>query len=255
MRSCHKKCNLDCLEIGFEEIDLISTSTPAAIIIEPIMSGAGVVVPPPGYLKRLQELCKQRDMLMIYDEAQTAFRTGNNFAFEYEDVVPDIVTMSKSLGSGFPLSAVITNKEIEQDCFNKGFMYYTSHANDPFLSHIGTAFLDYVKSENITLKVKKQGENIKQRLAAMLDKHGLCGDVRGRGLLIAIEFIRDAETREPMDEFVQQVVAECLKNGLSINIRRHGGSLIRMGPPLTVSDAEIDEAMHILDQAIGAVVG
>lgn len=254
VRSCKQQCNLDCLEIGFEEIDLISTSTPAAIIVEPIMSGAGIVVPPPGYIKRLQQLCKERDMLMIFDEAQTAFRTGHHFAFEYEGVIPDIVTMSKSLGSGFPLSAVITSKEIEQDCFEKGFMYYTSHANDPLLSHVGTAFLDYIKNNNIMKKVQQQGVKIKKFLNDILKKYNLCGDVRGRGLLIAIEFIKDNETQAPMGEFVQAVVDECLNNGLSINIRRHGGSVIRMGPPLTITDSEIDAAMNIFEHAIEHVI-
>ena len=132
IRHCQGTCDCTCLEVGFELMDQQSVGSLAAFIAEPVLSAGGVVVPPDGYLQRVRELCQQRGMLLIVDEAQTGFgRLGTLFGFEHDGVVPDLVAVSKTLGGGIPLAATITSSAIEADCVAKGFVHVTSHGLRP----------------------------------------------------------------------------------------------------------------------------
>ncbi len=150
IRHCTDACDLACLEVGFELIDQQSTGQPAAAIAEPVISTGGVIVPPAGYFPRLRELCRARGMLLIIDEAQTAFgRLGANFAFEQDGVVPDFVTLSKTLGGGVPLAATVTSAEIEATCYERGFVHVTSHESDPLPAAVGLAVLEVLRREQL----------------------------------------------------------------------------------------------------------
>lgn len=255
VRSCKKRCNMDCLEIGFEQVDAQTTSQPAAILVEPIQSGAGIIVPPKGYFKRMQALCRERNMLLIFDEAQTAFRTGDYFAYQHEDILPDILTTSKSLGGGLPLAAVFTSPEINETCKQRGFVFFTSHVNDPLMSYVGSAVLRTIIQDDLVAQSKEKGDYIMARLREMQQRYEVIGDVRGRGLLIGLEFVKDRETRASALAFSNAVVGTCFQKGLSINIlHNNAGSVLRIGPPLTVTHKEIDQAMDILDEVIASLL-
>ena len=150
-------------------VDEQSVGAYAALIAEPVLSAAGIIELPPAYVKRLKELCEERGLLLIFDEAQTAFgRLGYNFAFEAYDVTPDFLALSKTLGGGMPLSAAITSKEIEAQCFENGFIYITSHVSDPFCAAVGLATLDILVAEEMAKRAEEQGNYLKAQLLELL---------------------------------------------------------------------------------------
>ena len=250
IRHCADQCDMTCLDVGFEMIDATSVGEEAAVIVEPIQSAGGIIVPPQGYLGRLRELCDQRGILLIYDEAQTGLgRTGNLFGFEREGIVPDILTLSKTLGGGLPLSAVIASDAVATAARENGFSHYTSHASDPLTATVGLAVVDVIVSEKLTERSASIGQYLKERLCELQQRHEAIGDVRGRGLLLGVEIVVDRTTKEPGHELIKSLSERCFELGLNIN--RVGGphSVWRLAPPLTITRKEIDQAIGIMDQA------
>ncbi len=253
IRHCVDQCDLTCLEAGFEMVDNQSVGSLAACIAEPIVSAGGVLVPPAGYLPRLKQLCEGRRMLLILDEAQTGLgRLGANFAFEQDNVVPDILTLSKTLGGGLPLAATVTSDEIEAECHAKGFLHVTSHQSDPLPAAVGLAVLKVLAREQLATRAARLGQHLKSGLDQLQQRHEAIGDVRGRGLLWGVEIVKDRESREPDHEVGAAITRRCLDLGLNMNIVNFPGmsSVWRIAPPLTVSGDEIDTALTIMDQAI-----
>lgn len=253
VRHCRDKCDRTCMKIGFEMYDMQSCGAPAAVIAEPVISAGGVIVPPAGYFDALQAEARSRGMLLIFDEAQTAFgRLGHWFASDHLKVTPDIMTVSKTLGGGVPLAGVITTEAIEESCFGRGFAFYTSHVNDPLPASVGLAVLETIVSEKLLERSQEMGAYLAARLGELQARHEEIGDVRGIGLLRGIELVRDRETRAPYHELGALTTQRCLQLGLSMNIRRRPerGSVWRIAPPLTVCTADIDLASAIFDQAL-----
>ena len=253
VKHCRDKCDRTCMKVGFELYDMQSTGARAAVIAEPVISAGGVIVPPDGYFDALQQEARKRNMLLIFDEAQTAFgRLGHWFAASYLGVTPDLMTVSKTLGGGVPIAAVITNDEIEATCHRRGFAFYTSHVSDPLPSTVGLAVLETVAQENLLARSREMGDYLAARLEELKARHEEIGDVRGMGLLRGIELVRDRETREPWHELGALTTERCLALGLSMNIRRRPerGSVWRIAPPLTVARADVDLAITIFDQAL-----
>jgi len=245
------------LDLGFKLIDAQSTGKLAACIVEPILSAAGVIVPPPGYLAALRDHCHARGMLLIFDEAQTGLcRTGDWYGFERDGVVPDILTLSKTLGAGLPLSAVITSAELEQRAHERGYLFYTTHVSDPLVAAVGTTVLDVLEREDLGPRTHAAGERLQRGLRELGERHAVVGDVRGRGLMQGLELVLDRETKQGSPELEAAVTERCLELGLHLNIvqLRAMGGTFRIAPPLTISDAELDRGLEILDQALGDVV-
>jgi 2,2-dialkylglycine decarboxylase (pyruvate) len=240
------------LDFGFELIDRQSVGRLAAVIAEPILSSAGIVELPPGYLQALQRRCRSRDMLLILDEAQTGLgRTGTHFAFEHEGVVPGILTLSKTLGAGMPLSATITSADIEATCVERGYVFYTTHAADPLPAAVGVKVIEIVLRDALTERARDVGGYLKDQLLALQQRHEVIGDVRGRGLLLGIELVTDRHSRTPAYELGMAVSRRAMELGASLNIgRRAMANIFRIAPPLTVTRDEIDIAVAILDQAL-----
>jgi 2,2-dialkylglycine decarboxylase (pyruvate) len=251
-------CDLSCLERGFESFDANSAGSLAATIAEPVLSAGGVIDPPPGYLRRLAELTRARGGLLIVDEAQTGFgRLGTMFGFEQDDVVPDIVTVSKTLGGGLPLAATIISADLEERIVERGFVHVTSHVSDPLPAAVGLAVLDVITQEHLPERAAAMGGRLRAGLLELADRHPIIGEVRGRGLLVGVELVIDRETREPAEGLGARATDECLARGLSMNIVRHIGanSVWRIAPPLTVSEEEIDLALSIIDESLAATAG
>ena len=253
IRHCAEVCDLSCLEVGFELIDSQRSGQPAAAIAEPILSTGGVIVPPPGYFPRLRELCQARGMLLILDEAQTAFgRVGANFAFEQDGVVPDFLAVSKTLGGGVPLAATVTSAALEETCYERGFVHVTSHVSDPLPAAVGLAVLEVLRRERLAERAQELGRRLEAGLRDLHQRYEVIGDVRGRGLLWGVELVSDRQSRRPHPELGARITRRCLELGLSMNIVALPGlaSVWRIAPPLTASAAEIDQGLAILDQAI-----
>ena len=253
VKHCRDRCDRTCMKIGFELYDMQSTGAHAAVIAEPVISAGGVIVPPDGYFDALAEETRKRNMLLIFDEAQTAFgRLGHWFAASHLGVTPDLMTVSKTLGGGVPLAAVITNDAIEQKCHERHFAFYTSHVSDPLPATVGLAVLQTIEEERLLERSREVGDYLASRLTELQTRHEEIGDVRGMGLLRGIELVKDRQTREPWHELGALTTTRCLELGLSMNIRRRPerGSVWRIAPPLTVARTDIDLAMTIFDQAL-----
>lgn len=249
-------CTQQCLQTGFELADSNFTGKPAAVILEPVLSAGGVVVPPSGFVKALREMCNERGMLLIMDESQTGLgKTGRMWGHQHEEVVPDIMTVSKHLGGGLPVSAVCTTAEIAARAVDNGFFATRSHACDPILCAAGVASIDIVLEENLCERAAAIETRVKAAVADMAHRYEFIGDVRGRGVLLGIEMIEDQASREPANELCREAVRQCEAKGLLVQARgSHARSnVIRLVPPMVCTDAEIDEGVAILDEVFAAV--
>ncbi|MDE2932870.1 MAG: aspartate aminotransferase family protein [Chloroflexota bacterium] len=246
-------CDIACLDASFELIDAQTTSRPAAVLTEPIFSAGGVIEPPPGWLSQLKARCEERGMLLILDEEQTGLgKTGDTFAFEQEGVVPDILTLAKHFGGGITLSSVSTSAEIEERVVEEEFIVTHSHSNDPLACAAGRATLDTLEGEGLANVARRLGGRLKSKLQALAERFETVGDVRGRGLLLGIELVRDRETKEPATTEGRAIAQRCLENGLIFSLRREG-SVLRFVPPASTTEEQIDEAAAILEDAFAEV--
>lgn len=245
------------LDYAFDLVDRQSCGSLAAFIAEPILSSGGILDLPTGYLAALKAKCVERGMLLILDEAQTGVgRTGLMFACQRDGVTPDIMTLSKTLGAGLPLAAVLTTAEIEETCHERGFLFYTTHVSDPLPAAVGAKVLDIVARDGLVERARTAGARLQAGLQALQRDFECIGDVRGRGLLLGLELVKDRATREAAPELGAAITRECMTLGLSMNIVQLPGmgGVFRIAPPLTVSDTEIDLGLDLLRQAITRVL-
>jgi 2,2-dialkylglycine decarboxylase (pyruvate) len=257
VRHCDGTCDCTCLELGFELLDEESVGSLCAFIAEPILSTGGIIVPPDGYFRRARELCDERGMLLVLDEAQTGFgRVGTMFAFEHDGVVPDLVAVSKTLGGGLPLAATVTSAAIEEDVVAKGFLHVTSHVSDPLPAAAGLAVLEVIEEEALVERARRLGDYLMARLLELQAEHEQIGDVRGRGLLVGLELVEDRESKAPADALGRAMTEECFERGLSMNIVRSGkiANCLRLAPPLNATEEEIDLGLEIMDASLRAVL-
>jgi 2,2-dialkylglycine decarboxylase (pyruvate) len=243
------------LDDAFDLVDSQSTGSLAAFVAEPILSSGGILELPPGYLAALQQKCRERGMLLILDEAQTGIgRTGTMFAFQRDGVTPDILTLSKTIGAGLPLSAVMTTAEIEEEAHDKGFLFYTTHVSDPLPAAVGLAVLDVVEEEKLVERARHMGAKLFDGLSRLKQRYECVGDVRGRGLLLGVEIVKDRKDRIPDHQLGAAIAAEAFRRGLSMNIVKLPGmgGVFRIAPPLTISEEELELGLKIIAEAIEA---
>jgi 4-aminobutyrate aminotransferase-like enzyme len=245
------------LEFGWSLIDRQSVGSLAAFVMEPILSTGGILDLPRGYLQRMSAECRKRGMLLIMDEAQTGVgRTGKMFAFEQDEVVPDILALSKTLGCGLPLASVSTTAEIEQGCREAGFLWLSTHINDPLPAAVGDKVLEIFERDDICQRACERGSQLREGLLKLQQKYWCIGDVRGRGLLQGIEIISDAATKSPGPDLGQAVSDQAMERGLSCNVVNLPGmgGVFRLAPPVTVSAEEIEEGLQILDDSFAYIL-
>lgn len=243
------------LDYGFSLVDAASVGSLAAVILEPVLSCGGMLVLPDGYLRSLKKHCEKRGMLLIVDEAQTAIgRCGAMFGFESHGIVPDILSLSKTLGNGIPLSAVVTSDAIAQKTSQSGFLFYTTHVNDPLPAAVGAKVLDIVVRDNLVENAQKMGELFRSELGRLQKKFKQIGDVRGRGLMIGIEIIIP-ETKEADPKLAGKLSAIMLQNGLSANLIAvpQFGGVFRIAPPISITEKELREGIAIIEKSFEEV--
>jgi 2,2-dialkylglycine decarboxylase (pyruvate) len=241
------------LDYAFDLVDRQSSGSLAAFIAEPILSTGGMLELPAAYLAALAEHCRARGMLLVVDEAQTGLgRTGTMFAVERDGVVPDVLTLSKTLGAGLPLSAVLTTAAIEERAHELGYLFYTTHVSDPLPAAVGLAVLDVIVRDALVARAAQAGARLESGLRSLMADHECVGDVRGRGLLLGMEIVADRDTMTPDHGRGSRITERCMELGLSMNVvqRVGAGGVFRIAPPLTVTDAELDHAVEILAEAI-----
>ena len=244
-------CKLACVDASFELFDAESTGHQAAVITEPLFSAGGVIEPPPGWLKRVEEKCDERGMLLILDEAQTGLgKLGTTYAFQQEPgVTPDIVAISKHFGGGIEISAVITSAAIEKRLRETGYQINHSHDADPLACRAGIESLDIIEDEKLGDRAKEIEAYFKSHLRRLQDEFECIGDVRGKGLIMGIELVKDRSTKEPFYAAGEGMRRTCLGNGLYFTLRRKG-SVLRFVPPFSTTNAQLDQAAEILRGAL-----
>lgn len=245
------------LEYGFASVDQQSAGSLAACLVEPILSSGGIIEPPVGYLRRLQEMCTERGMLLILDEAQTGLgRTGDMYAFERDGVVSDILTLSKTLGAGLPVAAVVTTEEVERLCHERGFLFFTTHVSDPLAASVALTVLDVIERDGLVERAALVGKVLEERLLDLMDRYEVVGDVRGRGLLRGLELVTDKASKAPADDLGRAVTSACLERGLHVNIVQLPGmgGVFRIAPPLTIGEDDLHRGADVLDAAISDVL-
>ncbi|KAJ5099401.1 Pyridoxal phosphate-dependent transferase major region subdomain 2 [Penicillium argentinense] len=246
------------LEYGWQMIDMQSCGSLAACIVECIQSSAGMHVLPPGYLAALKKQCEKRGMLLIVDEAQTGVgRCGDIMAIAHEDVVPDILTLSKTLGNGLPLSAVVTSAEIDRVCMERDYCFYTTHVNDPLPAAVGDKVLEIVVRDGLVEHSRAMGKVLHDGLHRLKEKHGCIGDVRGRGLMAGVEIVEDCVTKAPAIDLGREIGDRAYALGLWANLSSHKsfGGTFRIAPPITIREEELREGLEILERAFESTPG
>ena len=246
------------LSYGWSQIDKASCGSLAAVIMEPILSSGGMITIPPGYMQAMNDHCRKRGMLLIVDEAQTGLgRCGELFAIQHESVVPDILTLSKTLGNGLPLSAVVTSNKIGQAAEKQGFLFYTTHANDPLPAAVGLKVLNIVLRDELPAQAQRLGQKLHAGLRLLQSRYGCIGDVRGRGLMAGIEIVSDRATKAAALDLGKILSARMMELGLSASIsaRTAFSGCIRIAPPLVMSDEQLEKGLSIIEEALETTPG
>ncbi len=227
----------------------------AALIVEPVQGEGGFHPAPPEFLQALRRICDQHGIVFVADEIQTGFaRTGRMFAIEHAGVEPDLMTMAKSLAGGFPLSAV-TGKAAIMDAPIPGGLGGT-YAGNPLATTAALAVLDVIEEEKLVERAQHLGERIAGRFRDMARRNTLSaiGDVRNLGAMVAMELVKDRDTREPAPELTKALVARAAEKGLVLLSCGTYGNVIRVLVPLTASDALVDEGLGIIESALEELV-
>jgi 4-aminobutyrate aminotransferase len=227
---------------------LIAPSEVAAILVEPVQGEGGYVVPPNGFFKELRRICDEHGILLILDEVQTGFgRTGQMFAAQVFDVRPDIMAIAKGIANGFPLSATVASREL-MGRWPAG-AHGTTFGGNPIACAAGLAVLDVIREENLLENCRVMGKCLLDGFQGFQHKYPFIGNVRGLGLMIAMEMVEPG-TKMPDGAVAQAVLDACLVRGLLGYMAGLKGQVIRLIPPLNVAEAQIDEALNIIDQSL-----
>ncbi len=247
------RCAHEALAYALDEMHKhIGEENIAAVIVEPIQGEGGFVVPAPGFLKGIAEFCAEHGIAFIADEIQSGMgRAGRWYAIEDEEIVPDLVLTAKSLGGGLPISAVTGRTEI-MDAVHVGGLGGT-YGGNPVAAAAALAVLDQIEREGLLERSRTLGQRITAALREMQHRHDMIGDVRGRGMMTAIELVSDRASKEPLDGATgTDVLKRCLANGVVILKAGTYDNVIRLLPPLTIDEGLLDEGLGVLDEAIAA---
>ncbi|MFP3951465.1 MAG: aspartate aminotransferase family protein [Candidatus Bathyarchaeia archaeon] len=261
----YPECDLYCADFLSYTIEKEGESTIAAFMAEPICSWAGQVVPPEGYWQRIRDICDEKGIVMIFDEVMTGFaRTGKMFACEHWDIVPDIETYAKGITCGYiPLGATIINKKLADHFDEEGFPHSYTYSGHATACATALAAIDYYQKNKLAERAASMGEYMMDELVGMKDRHPVIGDVRGLGLFMGIEVVKDAETKEeivpkdlekdekrdPDKNPMQYLSNKAKEEGLIIG-SSPGTGIIRMMPYLIITKDQIDDGLRILENTI-----
>ncbi len=226
----------------------------AGVFVEPVQGEGGFIVPPADFLPRLAQLCRDHDIPLVADEIQTGFgRTGKMFAVEHGGVEPDLILVAKSLGGGFPLAGVIGRAEL-MDATAPGGIGGTFGGN-PVACAAALAVIDVIEEDQLAGRARRLGEVLRDRMRSWQERYLAIGDVRGLGAMNAMELVADRDRKTPAPDLASAVIRACHDRGLLVLKAGLHDNVIRLLPPLTVSDADLDQALDILAAGLADVLG
>ncbi len=243
-----------CLRFCEMLLDETTSGAPAAMMVELVQSAASMRVLPPLFVQGLRRICDERGSLLIVDEALSGMgRLGKWWAFEFYDIVPDILTAAKMLGGGVPLSAVITSERIADEAVQRGYRQSSSHTGDPLLAAAGLANIEIIERENLLQNVRETGAHLKAGLEAIASSSPILGEIRGMGLLLGVEVVRSKDRGEPNTEAAEAIARYSRDSGLLMGWipgKPSGANVIRLMPPFTLTKADADQALRIVEEAV-----
>jgi len=238
-----------CAEMVEWAINYQSSGDVAAFIAEPVMGEGGILVPPSSYFKRVKEVLDAHGILFIADEVQSGFgRTGKMFGIEHFGVEPDIMVMAKGIADGFPLSATIAKAEIA-DCLKPG-EHLSTFGGNPVSCAAAIANIEVMEEEGLPEAAARKGERVIDRLWEMQSDYPMIGDVRGLGLMIGVELVTDRRTKTPASKQAAHIRKQCREEGVLVGVGGQLGNVVRIQPPLVISDRELDRAVDVFESAL-----
>ncbi|MEF3280459.1 MAG: aspartate aminotransferase family protein [Elusimicrobiota bacterium] len=249
----YPSCGLYCVEFIRKQLKQESAGKIAAFIVEPIQGTNGNVVPPPDFLKAVKEVAWENNAVLIADEMICGFgRTGKMFGVEHFGVVPDIMTVGKGIANGFPVAGVISTDEIiNSKPFANPSGSSSSYGGNPLAGCACDVTLSVIIEENLVENSRKVGEYLLNEFKKLQEKYRFIGDVRGKGLMIGVELVKDRKTKEHLDKHItRRLFDECLKRGMISMCYSH---TIRVNPPLVITQKEAETAIRIYDEAFSAI--
>ena len=247
-------CGIACADFLRDVIRYQTGGEISAIIVEPIQGTAGNVVPPPGFLQAVQAIAREHHALLIADEMLTGFgRTGSMWGADHDGVVPDVMTVGKGMGGGFPLSAVVSTEALtSRPPWSNPSASSSSYGGNPLAAAAGLATIEILLKEDLVRNAERVGKVMLARLEALKEKHRCVGDVRGKGLMLGIELVKDRRTKEPLGkEVTRALYEECLRRGL---VAMTYAPSVRINPPLVIREDTALAGLAMLDEALGAIV-
>jgi 4-aminobutyrate aminotransferase len=248
----YPECQFFCLKQLDRIIESSSSGDLGTVITEPYQGGAGFIFPPDGWLKELEQWCRERGLILIVDEIQSSFgRTGKMFMIEWEDVSPQMICLGKGFGSGIPASALAGESKIFE-CMRPGEMSSTTGGN-PLASAASHAVLDIMEEENLADNAIKVGTYLRNRLQELQKRHRYLGDIRGKGLVMGLEIVENKQMKKPSAELTQQIIFKCGEYGMMLGRVGLFGNVIRIAPPLVIKEEEADIGVQILDKVLTEV--
>ena len=243
----HPDCGLHCVDFIRTAITEMTSGRVAGVVIEPIQGWAGTVVPPDEFMPKLRELCDEYGMLLMADEVLTCMgRTGKMFCMEHWDTMPDVMTLGKGLGNGFPVTAMLVSDK-HKDVVEK-ISASTSYGGNPMACAAALASIEVIEEENVLERAAALGEFCLSRMREMQAAHPTIGEVRGKGCLLGIELVKDRDSREPFEEIGRLVYQKAFAKGLAWI---PAGHILRMSPPLIMDTDVAAKALDIIEEAIG----
>ena len=246
-------CGIACADMIEQVYENESTGQVAAVVVEPIQGAGGIVVPPPEYLPKIADFCQRNNILLFVDEIFTGGgRTGKMWSFDHYGIKPDIVTLGKGIGSGYPLGIVASGKEIMQDHpWNQPAGGSTTFGGNNIAARAGYITLKTILEENLAEHAAEVGAHMLQRLKEMQTRHPVMGDVRGLGLVLGVEFVRDRESKELISsEEAAYLFKQCLRRGLMVPTAT---PILRIMPSMVISKELADKGLDILEESIDAL--
>jgi len=247
----YPSCRLRCAR-ALEEVLLYNTyDSVAAFIAEPIMGEGGIIVPPREFFQEVWEILKRHGILFICDEVQTGFgRTGRMFGIEHYGVEPEIMAVAKGIADGFPLSGFIAREDVA-DSFRPGD-HLSTFGGNPVSCAAALANIRVLEEEGLVGAAAEKGEWFMERLGDLASNHGVIGEVRGKGLMIGVELVKDRGSREPAAEQGKRVRQACLERGVLLGLGGTFGNVLRIQPPLVIDKSQMEEVVRVLGEALSA---
>ena len=245
----YPSCNIACLDVSDELIERTTTGEVAAIFAETILGTGGMIVPPPGWLAKLKALAEKWGALLILDEVQVSpAKTGKLWCFEHEGVIPDVLTLGKGIGAGTPIGATVTTPDLAEQARGQcGVPWAGTYAGDSLYAAVARRQLEILIEQDLSGRAAVMGERLLAGLREIQSRYELIGDVRGRGLYVGVEVVKDRVTKEPDNAAAHRVRWNAMEEGLLVTA---SDNVVKMFPALVISEAEIEEGLAKLERAV-----